>query len=61
MSDFIRSAAQERAEQVLRTHDAQTMVPAAFFEELLAALDAPEQSNDALARAAQRARRLVIH
>ncbi len=60
VSDFVRSAAQERAEQVLLMHETQTMVPAAFFEELLAALDSPEQSNDALIRAAARARRLVI-
>lgn len=60
VSDFVRSAAEERAGQVLREHDAQTTVPSAFFEELLAALDAPEQPNDALARAAQRARRLVV-
>lgn len=59
VSDFVRSAAEERAEQILREHDTQTTVPAAFFEDLLAALDAPAQSNDALARAAQRARRLV--
>lgn len=60
MSEFVRSAAQARAEQVLRVHDTQTTVPAAFFEELLTALDSPEQSNGALARAAQRARRLVL-
>ncbi len=56
VSDFVRSAAEERAEQVLREHDAQTTVPAGFFDDLLAALDAPAQANDALARAAERAR-----
>jgi uncharacterized protein (DUF1778 family) len=59
VSDFVRSAAEERAEQVLREHDAQTKVPARFFDDLLAALDAPAQPNDALARAAERARRVV--
>lgn len=55
----MRSAAEERAEQVLREHHAQTTVPVAFFEDLLAALDAPAQSNDALAGAAKRARQVV--
>ena len=59
VSDFVRSAVEERAEQVLREHDAQTTVPAAFFDELFAALDAPPQANDSLARAAERARRVV--
>jgi uncharacterized protein (DUF1778 family) len=56
VSDFVRSAAEERAEQVLREHETQTSVPAAFFDDLLAALDAPAARNDALARAAKRAR-----
>lgn len=59
VSDFVRSAAEERAEQVLHEHDGQTTVPAGFFDDLLAALDAPAQPNAALARAAQRARRVV--
>lgn len=59
VSDFVRSAAEERAEQVLREHHAQITAPAAFFEDLLAALDAPAQSNDALAGAAKRARQVV--
>ena len=48
VSDFVRSAAEERAEQVLREHAAQTTVPAGSFDDLLAALDAPAQANDAL-------------
>lgn len=59
VSDFVRSAAEERAEQVLHEHDAQTTVSASFFDDLLAALDAPSQANDRLARAAERARRVV--
>lgn len=56
MSDFVRTAAEERADQVLRDHETQTTVPAAFFDELLEALDSPVRPNDALARAAKRAR-----
>lgn len=54
VSDFVRSAVEERVEQVLRDHDVQTTVPADFFDDLLAALDAPAEANAALARAAQR-------
>jgi len=59
LSDFVRSAAEDRAEQVLREHDTQTIVPAEFFDELLTALDSPAQSNQALSRAAQHARHLA--
>lgn len=59
LSDFVRSAAEDRADEVLREHETQTRVPAEFFDELLAALDVPAQSNAALARAAKRARSIV--
>lgn len=59
VSDFVRSAAEERAEQVLAEHDTQTLVPAQFYDELLAALDAPGRPSPALSRAARRARHLV--
>jgi len=59
LSDFVRSAAEDRAEQVLREHDAQTIVPAEFFDELLTALDSPAEPNQALSRAARRGRHLV--
>ncbi len=59
VSDFVRSAAEDRAEQILREHDTQTTVPAEFFDDLLTALDAPAQPNAALTRAALRARGLV--
>ena len=59
VSDFVRSAAEDRAEQVLAEHDTQTLVPAQFYDELLAALDAPAQPNPALSRAARRARDLA--
>lgn len=43
LSDFVRSAAEERADEVLRDHQTQTLVPAAFFDELLA--NAPASGN----------------
>ncbi len=59
LSEFARSAVEERAEQVLRAHEATTTVPAAFFDELLAAFDAPARGNAALAAAGVRARSLI--
>lgn len=59
VSEFVRSAVEERAEQVLREHEATTRVPPEFFDDLLAALDKPAKPNDALAAAARRARDLV--
>lgn len=59
MSDFVRTAAEERADEVLRDHETQTIVPASFFDDLLSAFDAPAQPNEALTRAAKRARGLV--
>ena len=59
VSDFVRSAAEDRAEQILREHDTQTRVPADFFDDLLTALDAPAQPNAALTRAALRSRGMV--
>ena len=56
VSDFVRSAAEDRAEQILREHEAQTRIPAAFFDDLLAALDDSAHPNAALRRAARRAR-----
>lgn len=61
LSDFVRSAAEDRAEQVLADHDATTRVPAAFFDDLLAALDAPARPSPALADAARRLADLVEH
>lgn len=60
VSDFVRSAAEERAEQVVREHEATTRVPPEFFDDLLTALDAPVRPSNALAAAARRARKLVI-
>jgi uncharacterized protein (DUF1778 family) len=58
-SDFVRAAAEQRAEEVLRDHDAVTVVPADYFDQLLTALDEPPRTNPTLARAAAKARRSV--
>ncbi|MDP9221242.1 MAG: DUF1778 domain-containing protein [Actinomycetota bacterium] len=59
LSDFVRGAAEDRADRVLAEHESRTSVPAAFYDDLLAALDAPGKANPALKRAAKRARRLA--
>ena len=41
VSEFVRTTVEQRAAQVLADHDARTRVPAAFFDEVLAALEAP--------------------
>jgi uncharacterized protein (DUF1778 family) len=51
---FVRSAAEERAERVLREHEWTTTVPAEFFDDLMAALQEPPRPNSALAGAAAR-------
>ena len=56
VSDFVRAAAEERADQVLRDLGLMTLVPADFFDSLLAALDAPANPNPALIKAARRRR-----
>lgn len=59
LSDFVRSAAEARAEQVLAEHDATTRVSPEYFQQLMDALDAPAIRNEALAQAVRRARELV--
>ncbi len=54
-SDFARTAAEERAAQVLHEHLIATVVPTGFFDDLLAALDNPPNPNEALRAAARRA------
>lgn len=56
VSEFVRNAAEEKAERVIREHDATTTVPAEFFDDLLDALDAAPRANAALTRAAQQVR-----
>jgi uncharacterized protein (DUF1778 family) len=59
LSDFVRTAAEERTEEILREHEATVTVPPAFFDDLLAALDAPAKANKNLANAFRRSRELV--
>lgn len=56
---FARSAAEERAARVLREHQATTHVPSQFFDDLVAALDAPAEPNPTLADAFARMRERV--
>ncbi|MGL5851258.1 MAG: DUF1778 domain-containing protein [Phycicoccus sp.] len=56
VSEFARAAAEEKAERVIREHEATTTVPAEFFDELFDALDTAPHANTALTRAARRAR-----
>ena len=56
VSEFARTAAEEKAERIIREYEATTVVPAEFFDDLLDAFDAPPRANPALARAAQQAR-----
>jgi uncharacterized protein (DUF1778 family) len=58
-SDFVRAAAESRADEVLRERDVVTVVPDDFFDQLLSALDEEPQASPALARGAKRARRVV--
>lgn len=57
---FARTAAGERAERVLREHEATTTVPAEFFDDLMAAFDMPAQASPALSAAAARLRETVV-
>jgi uncharacterized protein (DUF1778 family) len=59
VSDFVRSAAEDRAEGILREHESQTRVPAAFYDDLLDALDEPVRPSPALRRASRRTRDVV--
>jgi uncharacterized protein (DUF1778 family) len=56
VSDFARSASEQRAEQVLLKNDAITIVPADFFDQLMDALEDEPTPSAPLARAASRAR-----
>ena len=60
VSDFVRSAAEFQAEQVLRER-ASTVVPQDFFEALISALDEPPRPSDALKRAARRLPDVIQH
>jgi uncharacterized protein (DUF1778 family) len=59
-SDFARSAAISRADEVLRRQE-RTEVPADFFGALLRELDQPSVPNNRMVRAAERARKLLVY
>jgi uncharacterized protein (DUF1778 family) len=59
VSEFVRSAVEDRTERVLNEHESRTVVPAEFFDDLLSALDDPSAANEALSTAARRARALA--
>ena len=59
VSEFVRSAVEERAEQVVAEHETYTRVPATFYDDLIAALETPAEPSAALARAGHRARDVV--
>jgi uncharacterized protein (DUF1778 family) len=56
---FARDAAEERAERVLREHEATTVVPAEFFDDLMMALDATPRPNPVLVAAGERLRETI--
>lgn len=60
VSEFARGAAEEKADPIIREHEATTTVPSEFFDEVLAALDTPASPNAALTQAAKRARSVVV-
>jgi uncharacterized protein (DUF1778 family) len=59
VSDFARSAVEQRAEEVLRQHGLITVVPTEYFDRLLAALDEPPTIDPVLHRAAQRRQKMI--
>jgi uncharacterized protein (DUF1778 family) len=59
-SDFARTAVEDRVATVVREHSLVTPVSADFFDALLAALDEPPRSNEALVRAAARLDDVVV-
>ncbi|HEX4016816.1 MAG TPA: DUF1778 domain-containing protein [Frankiaceae bacterium] len=59
LSDFVRTAAEDRADAILREHQNSTTVPAEFFDDLWVALAEPPRRDPALARASRRASKLV--
>ena len=51
LTDFVITTAEERADEVLTTH---TLLPADYFDRLLAVLDEPAEPDEALRKAARR-------
>lgn len=60
VSEFARTAAEEKADRIIREYEATTTVPAEFFDEMVDAFDAPQRPNAALAQAADRARGMLV-
>jgi uncharacterized protein (DUF1778 family) len=58
-SDFARDVLLERAGEVLAEHEVKTVVPAAYFDDLVASLEQPTGPNDALRDALASARRTI--
>jgi uncharacterized protein (DUF1778 family) len=56
ITEFVLGAAAERAEEVIA---AQSVVPTEYFDQLLAALDAPDEPMPELERLAARPRRFI--
>lgn len=54
LTDFVITAAEVRADEVLATH---TLVPADYYDRLYAAFDAPVARSEALTKAVQRRKR----
>ena len=59
VSEFARAAAEEKADRVIRDHEATTTVPAEFFDDLIDALSAPASPNAGLIKAAKLTRDTV--
>jgi uncharacterized protein (DUF1778 family) len=55
LTNFVISAAEARADEVLASR---TLVPADYFDQLIAALDAPVMADEALRTLARRPRRV---
>ena len=55
-SRFARDTLVERAQEVLASRETTTLVPASYFDDLLAALDADVEPTEALTRSLARAR-----
>lgn len=56
LSGFMVAAAEAKADELMRAHQAQTLVPPDFFDALLGELDEPEAPNEAMTRAVRRSR-----
>lgn len=56
VSAFVVEAAASRADDVLRQHGTSTVVPADFFDQLIAALDDAVVADDATVEAIRRSR-----